>query len=184
MFTASGARCACEVSARKWLHERAMSVCAGSATQSLRYLLPAKRQPCRAAGHDDHHDEGDRGAARGRITNVAARDADGWGGEFRSAIDCTRSWPRRVAVRSSSLPDRAAWRWHIAAMLREARSTTVIVANTNLRAGDAAPFRCVTDKSLISKANDDVTQMTQDSGPILRGRSRKRGRHCAGAGIG
>jgi len=39
---------------------------------------------------------------------------------------------------------------------------------------DPATFACVTANALISKADDAMTQVTQDSGPTLRGHSRKR----------
>jgi len=49
----------------------------------------------------------------------------------------------------------------------------IAMTDASRSTNDATPFRCVTGKSLISKADDAKTQMTQDSGPALRCRSRK-----------
>ena len=56
------------------------------------------------------------------------------------------------------------------------KDTTVSAGTVADRhSSDGPPFRCVTAKSLISNADGAMTQMTQDSGPILRGNSRARG---------
>lgn len=53
--------------------------------------------------------------------------------------------------------------------------------DANQHPADATPRRCVTAKLLISKGNDAVTQVTQDSRRNLLGRSRESGMGAKGA---
>ena len=68
---------------------------------------------------------------------------------------------------------------------RNSKNTDPIaMADASEPSHDEKPFLCVTAKPLISKANDDVTQMTQDFTLSFRGRSRKESRDRDGAVIG